>query len=301
MDATDRAVDYQTAICSASGESSTAVGKLYAKFRASLCTLLRQVDTKLIGAAESYHTKLSASGDVVFDYLDTVEIQTVMRGSVLSGQLMDATDHALDILSTEIEEATIYINTELENIQYDYQAGMELAVEDFNDGVNAITGWTTALSEELTAVSPEISTAISSTHTAFSDKIQKFVDLLPAMSSDETTSVRDRIDAWSKDRPIISLTGFVQLPNALYRGENNSFKIGFNNSGNKKWTGWAGLRLVLLDDDGVTLGSWDSNIKPVPTPTIESGQSQVFEVSVRVPSDVDDGSSLKIYLLMNTV
>lgn len=278
----------------------TAVGTAKTKFDTSIDKLLASVDTRLSTLEESFRSKLQSIGPLVASYLDDVEITTVLRGTTLTNQLNDAVNGANTIISTSREEANFLINQEVENIQYDYQSGLEIAVDQFNDDIGEIGDWTEAMTSELETVSSAISTKISDTHTAFSDKVEACMTDLAGVSNLESETVNVQIDKWVNNHPMVYLTGFVQLPQALYRGESNRFRIGVSNAGGADWYGWIGMRLVLEDEEGYVSGSWEYNNRPGKTPVLMAGTSSVYAVDIGVPSEVEDGEILTLYLLVNT-
>lgn len=271
------------------------------KFDNALERILSAVDDSLVVLEDAYRQKLIDIGPVVLDYLGDVEITSVLRGPVLTNQLNDAVDGAQSLITTATDEANFLINQSVENTQYDYQDGLQIAIDEFNADIGKIKNWTTEMTTELEEVSSAISDKISDSNASLSSKVEACMDRLGDISSEQSTDLSALIDRWVNDRPMIYLTGFIQLPSALYRGENNKFRIGVSNSGGKDWSGWVGMRLALEDNEGDVLGSWDYNTRPGRTPVLEAGTTEVYAVSVVPPAGTEDGDILTLYLLVNTV
>lgn len=269
-------------------------------FDTSIDQLLVTVDEKLAELEESYRTKVKGLAPKILEHLDGIEINTVLRGPVLTNMLNDAVSGANDVMSTGFKEQNFFINQQVENIQYDYRAGIELAVDKFNKDISALKDWTEEMTAHLEEVSTEVGDKIAATHTSFGDKVEACMTNIGDISSEESQVLSSQIDSWVKGRPMIHLTGFIQLPQALYRGESNRFRIGVANTGGEDWYGWIGMRLVLEDADGYVQGSWDYNSRPGKTPVLEADTTSVYSVDIGVPTEVDDGDMLTLFLLVNS-
>lgn len=276
----------------------------YSKFTTSLNNLLSSVDDRLLELQSQYDDEFLAVSESVAEYLDDQEITSVLSGSVLSGQLDDVVSGADTIINTCLQEVDLLISQGINNIQDDYQAGIELAVDAFNDDIAAITGWTEEMTTELEDVTANVSDFITTTHNTFSSKASIFMESISTSSSEKLKTVNAKVEEFINNRPILRLTGFVQLPNGLYIGESNNFRVGVANIGGADWFGWLGMKLdVVYYSDGEEYidFTWNSNVRPSTTPRLPAGQTQVYPIDVHVPSDTESGNAVNIYLLINTV
>jgi len=79
-------------------------------FDTSIDQLLVTVDEKLTELEEAYRTKVKGLAPKILEYLDDVEINTVLRGPVLTNMLNDAVSGANGVMGTGFEEQNFFIN-----------------------------------------------------------------------------------------------------------------------------------------------------------------------------------------------
>jgi hypothetical protein len=277
------------------------IANLKEKLNAAMKRVTKTIDDQLAEIELAFGKRLDAVNDDLDAYFGGVNITTVIRGPTLTARLNEATAGADTVISDGMREANFEVNKSVENIQYDYQAALELAIKEFNLGIQGIKDWTDAKSKEVETVSTVISEDMSRMHEWFSARVEDQIAALSDVVNEKNVSLTEYVDAWSKNRPIIHLTGFIQLPSTLVKGDNNKFRIGVRNEGNKQWSGWFGLRLVLEDEEGDVIGSWDSNYRPGTTPIVLPNTSQVFAIDVAVPNEVEPGDPINLFLLVNTI
>lgn len=277
------------------------IANLKEKLNYAMKRVTKTVSDRLGEVELDFGKRLDAIKGDLDTYFAGINITTVLRGPALTTLLNEATAGADVVISDGLREANFGVNKSIENIQYDYQAALELAIKEFNQDIQAITDWTKDKSNEVETVSTVISDDMSRMHEWFSARVEDRISSLSDIVSDNNADLAGYIETWSKHRPIIHLTGFVQLPSALVKGDNNKFRIGVRNEGTKPWNGWLGLRLVLEDEEGDVIGSWDSNYRPGTTPTVLPDTSQVFAIDVAVPNEVEPGDPINLFLLVNTI
>jgi exonuclease VII small subunit len=277
------------------------LANLKEKLNSAMKRVMKTIDDRLAEVDQVFKNRADDIKDDLDTYFSGIDITTVIRGPALTGYLNDAVAGAEVVIADGFREANFGVNKGVENIQYDYQAALELAIKEFNTGIQSIQEWTEAKSNEVETISTVISEDVSRMHEAFGAKVDAAMESLSGVVSDKNAELADYIETWSKNRPIIHLTGFVQLPSALVKGDNNKFRIGVRNEGAKPWNGWLGLRLILEDEEGDVIGSWDSNHRPGATPSVQPDSSQVFAVDVKVPNEVEPGDLINLFLLVNTI
>lgn len=277
------------------------LANLKEKLNSAMKRIVKTIDDRLVEVDLAFKKRADAIKGDLDTYFSGINITTVIRGPALTGYLNEAVAGAEVIIADGLREANFGVNKGVENIQYDYQAALELAIKEFNTGIQSIKEWTEAKSKEVKTVSTTISEDVGRMHEVFGAKVDAAMESLSDVVSDKNTELGDYIETWSKNRPIIHLTGFVQLPSALVKGDNNKFRIGVRNVGTKPWNGWLGLRLILEDEEGDVIGSWDSNHRPGATPNVQPDTSQVFAIDVKVPNEIEPGDPINLFLLVNTI
>lgn len=277
------------------------LANLKEKLNSAMKRVVKTIDDRLDVVEFDFKKRVDHIKGDLDAHFNGINITTVLRGPALTTYLNEAAAGAEGVISDGLREANFGVNKGVENIQYDYQAALELAIKEFNQGIQAIKDWTETKSKEVETISTIISEDMSRMHEWFGARVDAKIESLSDIVGDKNTELVEYIETWSKNRPIIHLTGFVQLPSALVKGDNNKFRIGVRNEGTKSWNGWLGLRLILEDEEGDVIGSWDSNHRPGTTPNVQPDTSQVFAIDVKVPNEVEPGDPINLFLLVNTI
>lgn len=275
------------------------IGTAYSKFKDALSTLMGNIDDRMVELKKEHIEKWMDTQSAVQDYLALQSMNTVMKGTAFTTAVNEILNGANLVINDGMTEANFAVNQVLTNIQNDYSAGLNAAIEQLNSDVSDITNWTDAMNDEYTLLQTNIASDIESDSETFSQKVELFITEITEITTESSTAVSQDVADFVGAFPALELTGFVQLPPALVRGESNKFRIGVKNTGGGDWLGWLGIKLLAPVDGEIV--EFSSNSRPANVVPLQSNSTEVYPVNVSVPDELVAGSGVSLYLIINTL
>jgi len=248
---------------------------------------------------DAYTSKINEAKTDAVGLLSTIKIKRVLPGDSLTNALEYIRTDLETIVADKQKEATFAFNTIANNIMADFDKSIDNAYTAFDNSFEGVLledpdGFNAKLKEEADKAKEKIIEASG----AIVDRRVEATNTNIDVRNDVVEYVNSRFVAFATDRPLIRLSGEIELPSAIVLDQTNRFGIGIQNVGGAPWRGWLGLRMV--DNYNKVLFH---NIQPNTIELVQPNSSTMLEINIPVPKTIDGlniGNEVSLYVVVNT-